>query len=241
MERDSSTLMSALQERLLQELKSYADGRKASVARNAETEALAGVLLEKFGYGLATATRIAAELLDLPAPDLITEVERSVEHVDPRAETNPEKRRAARRNLHQVRKAAAFAACAASMMGQDGAVSSMSKGSSGVERRIIHWLDDDTAVELDVPEVIGPQLEPRLQRRRDVEWLGIIRRSNRDCGGLGRLRATRVFVEVFGRSISILRPSIAEALSAALDGEIKAILRELDETEAKDGERSDDL
>lgn len=96
MERDSSTLMSALQERLLRELKSYADGRKASVARNAETEALAGLLLEKFGYGLATAARIAAELLDVPAPDLITEVERSVEQVDPRAKTNREKRRAAR-------------------------------------------------------------------------------------------------------------------------------------------------
>jgi hypothetical protein len=96
MERDSSTLMNALQERLIGELKSYADGRKASVLRNAETEALAGLLLEKFGYGLATAARIAAELLDRPAPDLITEVERSVAHVDPRAKTNREKRRAAR-------------------------------------------------------------------------------------------------------------------------------------------------
>lgn len=51
MERDSSVLMNALQERLLGELKSYADGRKARVLRNAETEALAGLLLEKFGYG----------------------------------------------------------------------------------------------------------------------------------------------------------------------------------------------
>jgi hypothetical protein len=96
MEKDSSILMGALQERLLRELRSYADGRKASVARNAETEALAGLLLEKFGYGLATAARIAAELLDVPAPDLITEVERSVEQVDPRAKKNREKRRAAR-------------------------------------------------------------------------------------------------------------------------------------------------
>lgn len=103
----------------------------------------------------------------------------------------------------------------------------VSKGSTGVEQRIVHWLNDDTTVELDVPEVIGPQLAPRLQRRRDVEWLGVIRRSNGDCGGLGRLRATRMFVEVFGRSISILRPSIAEALSAALTDEIKAVLPEL--------------
>jgi hypothetical protein len=96
MEKDSSILMHALQERLLGELKSYAEGRKAGVLRNAETEALAGLLLEKFGYGLATAARIAAELLDVPAPDLITEVERSVEQVDPRAKNNREKRRAAR-------------------------------------------------------------------------------------------------------------------------------------------------
>lgn len=88
--------MSALQERLLAELKSYADGRQASVLRNAETEALAGALLEKFGYGLATAARIAAELLDVPAPDLITEVERSVAQVDPRAKANRARRRAGR-------------------------------------------------------------------------------------------------------------------------------------------------
>lgn len=115
----------------------------------------------------------------------------------------------------------------------------MDKGSTGIERRIVHWLEDDTTIELDVPEVIGPQLAPRLQRRRDVEWLGIIRRSNGDCGGLGRLRATRAFVEVFGKSISILRPRMAEALSAALDDELKIIMQELDETEAKDEQRSD--
>jgi hypothetical protein len=125
------------------------------------------------------------------------------------------------------------------MAGQDEAVSSTRKGSTGVEQRIVHWLDDDTTVELDVPEIIGPQLAPRLQRRRDVEWLGIIRRSNGECGGLGRLRATRMFVEVFGRSISILRPSIAEALSAALDDEIKAIMRESEETDALDGRHPD--
>lgn len=129
------------------------------------------------------------------------------------------------------------------MMDQDGAISSIGKGSTGVEQRIVrstgveqrivHWLADDTMVELDVPEVIGPQLEPRLQRRQDVEWLGIIRRSNGDCGGLGRLRATRKFVEVFGRSISILRPSIAEALRAALDDEIKTLMQELEEPDAR--------
>lgn len=127
------------------------------------------------------------------------------------------------------------------MTDQDGAVSSMSKGSTGVEQRIFHWLDDDITVELDVPEIIGPQLAPRLQMRRDIEWLGIIRRSNGNCGGLGRVRATGTLVEVFGRSISILRPRIAEALSAALDDELKAIMQELDETEAKAEGRSDAL
>jgi hypothetical protein len=116
------------------------------------------------------------------------------------------------------------------MLDQDGAISSIGKRSTSVEQRIVHWLDDDTSVELDVPEVIGPQLAPRLQRRQDVEWLGIIRRSNGDCGGLGRLRATRRFVEVFGRSVSILRPSTAEALSAELDNAIKAIMQELGES-----------
>lgn len=96
MDRDSSTLMNALQERLVGELKSYADGRRASVLRNTETAALAGLLVEKFGYGLATAARIAAELLEVAAPDLITEVERSVAQVDPQAKVNREKRRAAR-------------------------------------------------------------------------------------------------------------------------------------------------
>jgi hypothetical protein len=42
-----------------------------------------------------------------------------------------------------------------------------------------------------------------------------------------------MFVQVFGRSISILRPSIAEALSAALDDELKVIMHELEETDAQ--------
>ena len=96
MEKDRSALMQALQERLIGELKSYADGRRASVARNAETAALAGLLVEKFGYALATAARIAAELLEVPAPDLITEVDRAVERIDPHAKANREKRRTAR-------------------------------------------------------------------------------------------------------------------------------------------------
>lgn len=96
MERDRAAFMNALQERLIGELKSYADGRNASVARKAETAELAGLLVEKFGYGLASAARIAAELLDLPAPDLITEVDRAVARLDPHSKANRDKRFAAR-------------------------------------------------------------------------------------------------------------------------------------------------
>lgn len=97
-----------------------------------------------------------------------------------------------------------------------------------IQQRIVYWLDDDITVELDVPEVIGPQLAPRLQRRRDVEWLGIIRHAKGNCGALGRLRATGALVEVFGRSISTLHPQIAALVSAALDEEIRAIMQDLD-------------
>lgn len=96
MEVDRSALMHAFKERLISELKSYADGRRASIARNAETAALAGLLVEKYGYGLATAARIAAELLELPAPDLITEVDRAVARLDPDAKAHREKRWTAR-------------------------------------------------------------------------------------------------------------------------------------------------
>lgn len=113
--------------------------------------------------------------------------------------------------------------------------------SSDIKQRIVHWIDEDISVEFDVPEVIGPQLEPRLQRRRDVEWLGIIRRGKGDSGGLGRLIATGALVEVFGRSISSLRPQTAAVVRAALDEEIKAILEDLDASEAKDSGRSDPL
>lgn len=113
--------------------------------------------------------------------------------------------------------------------------------SSGIEQRIVHWVDEGISVEFDVPEVIGPQLEPRLQRRRDVEWLGIIRRAKGDCGGLGRLIATGALVEVFGRSISSLRPQTAAVVRTALDEEIRAILEDLDASEVKDSGRSDPL
>jgi hypothetical protein len=110
-----------------------------------------------------------------------------------------------------------------------------------IEQRILRWPDEDFTVELDVPEVIGPQLAPRLQRRRDVEWLGIIRRAKGHRGALGRLRATGALVEVFGRSISTLRPQIAAAVSAVLDEEIKTLLQELGGSETRDSRHPDPL
>lgn len=124
-----------------------------------------------------------------------------------------------------------------SMIDQDGADHSMRQGWSA-ERRIIPSLDEQITVELNVPEVIGRQLAPRLQRRRDVEWLGIIRGAKGRSGGLGRLRANGKLVEVFGRSISTLRPQVAAAFSAALDEEIRAIMKGAIGSTEEDSRRS---
>jgi hypothetical protein len=110
-----------------------------------------------------------------------------------------------------------------SIFDQNRAVHSRRQGSDA-QAQIIPRLADDITVELNVPEVIGLQLAPRLQRRRDVEWLAIIRDARGKSGGLGRLKATGKLVEVFGRSISTLRPQVAAALSTALDEEIRAIM-----------------
>lgn len=94
------------------------------------------------------------------------------------------------------------------------------------EQQIVCWPDDDIALEFDLPEVISPKLAPRLKRRQDIEWFGIIRRAKGEPGGLGRLKATGALVEVFGRSLSVARPRIAAAFSAALDEELSRLLHE---------------
>lgn len=95
------------------------------------------------------------------------------------------------------------------------------------ERRIFYWEEEGISCELDVPDVIASQLAPRLQRRRDIEWLGIIRRTKGAPGALGRLKANGALVEAFGRSISILRPSVAAALSATLDEQLASFLSKM--------------
>ena len=77
--------MDALQERVLAELRRYAANRLKDVARGAETRELAGLLVEKYGYGLAKALAIASELAGEAAPDLARDIEAVVLEVDPDA------------------------------------------------------------------------------------------------------------------------------------------------------------
>ncbi len=64
---------------LIAEIRIYADGRKSDVARGAETPALAAVLVEKFGEGLAK----AAHVFGSDNSDLTREVDRLVREIDP--------------------------------------------------------------------------------------------------------------------------------------------------------------
>lgn len=64
------------------QLESYAHSRKMNVARGAETAELAGLLTQKYGYGLAKALDLAAELGDHPAPTLMRDVDRLVAEID---------------------------------------------------------------------------------------------------------------------------------------------------------------
>ncbi|MBW3512046.1 hypothetical protein [Janthinobacterium sp. NKUCC06_STL] len=64
------------------DLDAYAASRKRDVARGAETPELAALLVQKYGYGLAKAVRLAAELADHPLPDLIADVDRAVAEID---------------------------------------------------------------------------------------------------------------------------------------------------------------
>lgn len=75
--------MQPLHDRVLADLKSYAQSRKRDVARGAETPELAGLLVQKYGYGLAKALDLAAELADHPAPSLMGEVDKLVAEIDP--------------------------------------------------------------------------------------------------------------------------------------------------------------
>jgi hypothetical protein len=66
--------------RMIAEVEQYAAGRKSDIDRGAETPALAGLMVEKYGYGLMK----AADLLGLAdAPLLTAAVDRLVAGIDP--------------------------------------------------------------------------------------------------------------------------------------------------------------
>jgi hypothetical protein len=77
--------MDELNERLLAELRRYAGNRLKDVARGAETRALAALLVEKYGYGLAKALNVFEELHGRPQSDLGRQIEAVVLEVDPDA------------------------------------------------------------------------------------------------------------------------------------------------------------
>ena len=88
--------MQLLHDRVKANLKSYAESRKKDVARGAETPELAGLLVQKYGYGLAQALDLAADLADHPAPGLMAEVDRLVAEIDPDWRANQVRRFEAR-------------------------------------------------------------------------------------------------------------------------------------------------
>ena len=72
-----------LYQRAKADLESFATGRMADVERGAETAELAGLLTQKYGYGLAKALQLAADLSDEPYPSLMGDVDRCVARIDP--------------------------------------------------------------------------------------------------------------------------------------------------------------
>jgi hypothetical protein len=65
--------------RLIADMNEYAKGRKSDVARGAETPALASLMVEKYGYGLAK----AASILGVADSNLLmAEIDRLVLEID---------------------------------------------------------------------------------------------------------------------------------------------------------------
>ena len=72
-----------LYQRLKADLENYTQSRLVDVQRGAQTAELAGLLTQKYGYGLAKALQLAADLSDMPNPSLMADVDRCVARVDP--------------------------------------------------------------------------------------------------------------------------------------------------------------
>lgn len=74
-----------LHERLLADLRRYAASRRKDIERGAETRELAGLLVEKYGYGLARALEIEGDVAGVRVPSLYAEVDKVVLEIDPEA------------------------------------------------------------------------------------------------------------------------------------------------------------
>ena len=96
MNSNAPIVIETLWQRLAEEIKSHALSRMRDVARGAETPELAGLLVEKYGMGLAKAAALAADVFDVPAPDLTRDVDKLVAEIDPDAKAHREKRWAQR-------------------------------------------------------------------------------------------------------------------------------------------------
>lgn len=87
--------MKLLIDRARADLEDYARSRERDVARGAETPELGALLVQKYGYGLNQALRIAADIADEPPPSLIHDVDRLVGEIDPAWREHQERRYAA--------------------------------------------------------------------------------------------------------------------------------------------------
>lgn len=89
---DDPVVIEALQLRLIGEIRDYARKRKENVVLGLETPELAGLLTEKYGYGMVK----AAHVLQLNDRGLHAEVNRLVHEIDPNVLENRQRRWGAR-------------------------------------------------------------------------------------------------------------------------------------------------
>lgn len=81
-----------LYERLLADLRRYAASRRKDIDRGAETRELAGLLVEKYGYGLARALEICGDVAGRQVASLYAETDKVVLEIDPDAVQNRARR-----------------------------------------------------------------------------------------------------------------------------------------------------
>ncbi|AXA91158.1 hypothetical protein [Massilia sp. YMA4] len=81
-----------LHERLLGDLRRYAAGRRKDIDRGAETRELAGLLVEKYGYGLARALELYGDVAGVRVPSLYAELNKVVLEIDPESDVHRARR-----------------------------------------------------------------------------------------------------------------------------------------------------